>query len=422
MAARLEALHLDAFKSYREQRLMLRPVTLLVGRNASGKSNALDALSLLSLLAEGRSVFDLERGDLEVAGLRGGLRGAAPFRRPPLRVGCSVAVGEAKATLDLEIDSADPAEIVSERLALHEGSSTKVLIQSARQARGAGISDAKVYSGRKPKIYPLLSSRLATVQALGKVAGDTSARRLVLETCEHVLHALRGVFVLDPVPGRMREYVRIGSAPDRSGANLSAVVHALKGDARAWGRLTELVRGLVGASVEVAFAEAKLPDERIVDVMVALRETLGPQRLTTDARSMSDGTLRYLSIVASLLHLRASGPGRTLVVEEIENGLFPSQASRVLDLLRDEATEHGVQLLATTHSPALLDALRPTDHAGVIVCQRGTDGLTQLRSLVEHPRYVDIAGAGAIGRAVAQGELERAPVERPRRVAELFGT
>ena len=59
VAAHLESVRLGAFKSYRDQELSLRPVTLLVGRNASGKSNALDALSLLSLLAEGRDVSDL---------------------------------------------------------------------------------------------------------------------------------------------------------------------------------------------------------------------------------------------------------------------------------------------------------------------------------------------------------------------------
>ncbi len=391
----------------------MRPVTLLVGRNASGKSNALDALSLLSLLAEDRDVKDVERGDLEVAGLRGGISGAAPFRRSPLLVGCTVGLGGGRyARLDIEIDTERP-EIISERLELRTERSSKILIQSDRRASGSGISDVQVYSGGQPRSYQLLSSRLASVQALGKVPGDSKARKLVLETCERVLQVLRGVFVLDPVPGRMREYVRIGSPLDRSGSKLSAIIHALRDEPHAWGRLTELVRSLVGAEVDVTFAEAKLPDERVVDVMVALRERVGREHFTTDARLMSDGTLRYLSIVASLLHLRASTTGgRTLVVEEIENGLFPSQASRVLDLLRDEATDQGVRLLATTHSPALLDALRPSDHAGVVVCDRGPDGLSRLRPLIDHPRYVEIAGAGAVGRAVAMGELERAPATR----------
>lgn len=425
VAANLESVRLGAFKSYRGQELSLGPMTLLVGRNGSGKSNALDALSLLALLAEERDVNDLERGDFEVAGLRGGVSGAAPFGKTPIEVGCSVRLEDGSlAELDVTIDIEGRPEILSETLKLTTKAAVRVLIQSGRQHSASGISDAKVYSAGQPKTYHLLSSRLAVVQAVGKVPGDSAARRLVVETCEQVLGVLRGVFVLDPVPSGMRQYARVGSPPDRAGANLSAVVYALRKNKRAWTRLTELVQALVETHIEeITFVEAKLPGDRLMDVMVALRERVGRQHFTTDARVMSDGTLRYLSIVASLLHLRASGSfGTTLVVEEIENGLFPSQARRVLDLLREEASEQGVRLLATTHSPALLDALHPADHASVILCDRQPDGLSRLQRLTDHPRYVEIAGAGAVGRAITRGELEREPAPRARSVAELFGT
>ena len=117
-----------------------------------------------------------------------------------------------------------------------------------------------------------------------------------------------------------------------------------------------------------------------MDVMVAVVEQAGGSTFTVPASVMSDGTLRYIAIVASLLSLRSeptaggSSARRTLVVEEIENGLFPSQAARVLDLLRSEAHAQEVSLVATTHSPAMLDALRPEDHAGVVICDRDDDG------------------------------------------------
>jgi AAA15 family ATPase/GTPase len=75
----LVSVRLDAFKSHRGQSLAFEPITLIVGRNASGKSNALDALSLLALLADERDVNDLEQGDREVAGLRGGLSPDPPI-------------------------------------------------------------------------------------------------------------------------------------------------------------------------------------------------------------------------------------------------------------------------------------------------------------------------------------------------------
>ena len=58
MAATLIELRLPAFKSLQRARVPLRPLTLLVGRNGSGKSNVLDALAVLSSLAGGGTIRD----------------------------------------------------------------------------------------------------------------------------------------------------------------------------------------------------------------------------------------------------------------------------------------------------------------------------------------------------------------------------
>jgi len=207
------------------------------------------------------------------------------------------------------------------------------------------------------------------------------------------------------------------------------MVYELRQDPGAWKRLYELIAGLVETQLlEITFSEGRLPhQDRLVDVMVALVEQAGSHGFTAPARLMSDGTLRYLSIVASLLSLRTEQPlatipvRRTLVVEEIENGLFPSQGARVLDLLRAEALEQDVRLVATTHSPALLDALRPEDHEGVAICDRSDDGWSRLRALVSHPNYLEVAGGGAVGRAVTKGLLEHTSKSEARSLADVFG-
>lgn len=49
----IEELRLTRFKSFRDAILPLRDLTLLIGRNGSGKSNAIDGLHVLARLAEG---------------------------------------------------------------------------------------------------------------------------------------------------------------------------------------------------------------------------------------------------------------------------------------------------------------------------------------------------------------------------------
>ena len=54
LSARFERVTLRDFKSYREAALHLAPLTLLVGADASGKSNAIEAIRILAWLARGQ--------------------------------------------------------------------------------------------------------------------------------------------------------------------------------------------------------------------------------------------------------------------------------------------------------------------------------------------------------------------------------
>jgi len=76
----IEELRLTRFKSFRDAVLPLRDLTLLVGRNGSGKSNAIDGLQVLAKLALGEDIRDaIEGSRREGSEVRGGARGCAPF-------------------------------------------------------------------------------------------------------------------------------------------------------------------------------------------------------------------------------------------------------------------------------------------------------------------------------------------------------
>src|SRR5712692_7041025 len=85
----LKKLRLERFKGFKEAELVLGPFTLLVGANASGKSNVRDAFRFLHGVARGDMLAEtfgetyIERG-LQWRGIRGGTReitfqGAATF-------------------------------------------------------------------------------------------------------------------------------------------------------------------------------------------------------------------------------------------------------------------------------------------------------------------------------------------------------
>lgn len=50
----IQEIHIKDFKSYQSAKLKLSPLTMLIGANASGKSNALEAIRFLNWLAQGQ--------------------------------------------------------------------------------------------------------------------------------------------------------------------------------------------------------------------------------------------------------------------------------------------------------------------------------------------------------------------------------
>jgi predicted ATPase len=96
--------------------------------------------------------------------------------------------------------------------------------------------------------------------------------------------------------------------------------------------------------------------------------------ITVPATRLSDGTLRYLCLLAILCHPE---PPPLICIEEPELGLHPDVLPSMAGLLR-EASER-TQLVVTTHSDILVDALTDTPES-VVVCEKH-EGATRMRRL-----------------------------------------
>lgn len=96
--------------------------------------------------------------------------------------------------------------------------------------------------------------------------------------------------------------------------------------------------------------------------------------ITVPAARLSDGTLRYLCLLAILCH---DNPPPLVCIEEPELGLHPDIMPTLAALLREASTR--CQLIVTTHSDVLVDALTEEPES-VVVCEKH-EGRTQLRRL-----------------------------------------
>jgi predicted ATPase len=92
------------------------------------------------------------------------------------------------------------------------------------------------------------------------------------------------------------------------------------------------------------------------------------------ATRLSDGTLRYLSLLSILCH---PSPPPLICIEEPELGLHPDILSTLAELLVEAS--HRTQLIVTTQSDILVDALTETPDA-ILVCEK-YDGSTTMKRL-----------------------------------------
>jgi predicted ATPase len=83
-------------------------------------------------------------------------------------------------------------------------------------------------------------------------------------------------------------------------------------------------------------------------ILLTLIEAQGQK---TSAISASDGTLRFLAMIAALL---GPEPAKFYFFEELDSSIHPTRLHLLLELIERNVYQRNIQILATTHSSQLL--------------------------------------------------------------------
>ena len=120
---------------------------------------------------------------------------------------------------------------------------------------------------------------------------------------------------------------------------------------------------------------------------------------------MKDGTLRVLAVAAVLFSIPEES---VVIIEEIDNGVHPSRAEKLLSDIQEIASERNLRVLLTSHNPALLDALPVEAIPNVVACYRDPEeGDSRLIRLEDLASYPELVAQGPLGRLVTKGILDR---------------
>jgi predicted ATPase len=402
----LEGLYLQNFKSFEEASFDIGRLTLIVGTNASGKSNIRDGLRVLHGIGLGYPLAEIlgekygPGGILNWRGIRGGAREAAMFGQSRFTVGCWVERYYYSITIDLSNQKTGP-QLADEWL--YQGQSylwdsspeDDPVDQHNEHALRVRFPRGGSHRGHGP-----ISNYALSRPVLAQIADDrehAGARKVG----ESVLETLRGIRFLDLDPDAMRVPSQPGQVilGDR-GENLSSVLQAICNDTQRRLTLLEWLRALTPMdAVDFDFIS-----DFSGRVLLHLVEASGAK---VSAVSASDGTLRFLALIAALL---SPDSGRIYFFEEFDNGIHPTRLHLLLQLVQQVCKQEAVQVIGTTHNPAMLAFLEEDalNHALLVYRHDGSD--SRVRKIADLPDLREILKTQDLGRLHATGWLENAAI------------
>ncbi len=399
------------WKSFESATCYIDPLTILIGANASGKSNLLDTFLFLSRIASSIGISQAINGDVHIPPIRGGFEWVCRKPHDTFTIKMIVEKSEKqdyKYAISVKVNDAK-AEVFHEALSTltysgnHKHPKEKFLFKTAEQEAVTPGLPTYFYTGTqgRGKRIDLNRSHCMLSQA-----ETLNLRKEVLDAVKKILGDFRGIFVFDPIPSHMRGYPPFSDTLLSDGSNIAGVLAGLESKRKEEVEelLTYYLRNLPEKDIHRVWAEPVGKFQ--ADAMLYCEEGWGLQTNEVDARGMSDGTLRYLAIVTALLTRKENS---LLIIEEIDNGLHPSRAHLLINMLKALGKKRSIDIIITTHNPALLDAAGNTMVPFISVVHRddstGASILTQLEDIAQLPKLM---AGGSIGRLSADGSLERA--------------
>ena len=423
----IKSLRLVDFKNFADVTLRMGPFTVVVGANASGKSNLRDALRFLHGIGRGYTLPDIIGGKYGVGGqveweqIRGTAKEIVRFGERRFTLSCGLALDDTTVNylIVIQVDEAGSGSfrVIAERLVVdkcliytsHPGVPDPVHAQDDDThllLRMGKTGEQRKY-GHRVAVRP-------DQPALTQIGEHKHIVRPHKNWVSRVTQGLAGMRFLDLSPERMRQPAFPGQTVlgDR-GENLSTVLKEICTDEQRKRTLAEWTRALTPMDVH----DFEFPTDATTSLVQLVFVEKNGSRVS--AYSASDGTLRFLAMLAALL---GTNPARLYVFEEIDNGIHPSRQQLLIDLIEAQTENGHLQVVTTTHSPDLIELVgADTFQNTSVVCRCPDTEAAEIRPVAELPNATKLQQSQGLRRLHRCGWMENAVLFERSRRAENAG-
>ncbi|RBY80541.1 chromosome segregation protein SMC [Geodermatophilus sp. TF02-6] len=381
---RITSLSLRNWRTFKNLRIPVGQRLIVIGPNASGKSNLLDSIRFLR----------------DLAGPGGGLQDAVGARGGLSRVRCLFARNNNHGHVSVEVslgDDDEPQRWTYELSFRGEGAGRNRVVVATEVVRDRG---AVVLN--RPDSNDEDDPERLTQTALEQISANKDFRE--------VAEFLAATRYLHLVPQVIRDSSRAGTRPDDPfGGDFIARMNAVPVKTRdAWlRRVTDALQVAVPQFESLSITQDTAGRPHLESRYTNWRSSGARQ----DESDFSDGTLRLIGLLWSLVEVQRRGA--PVLLEEPELSLHP-EVVRMLPSVLARAQRGGAQVILTTHSPDLLsdESVGPDE---VLVLEVGNDGTTGYILAEDEDALEDIHS----GLTVAEVGLPRSRPQGVERLARI---
>jgi predicted ATPase len=397
---KLLQLDVERFRSLYDVMWTPGDINVVIGPNGSGKSNLLKVLELLSVSTRGGLGKYIQReGGMEPL-VWDGKEPKISFQIETSPVGISVAETESeryRLTYQLEllrlgVSSAYRIEheLLGNFYRVKTGEKDQPLKFLERTPRNAVVFDE---TERRLEAAEEAVPEEETLLSLA--SGPFTANRTILHFQNELANwqVYQDFQVHREAPVRQPTLARSETSVAPDGSNLISVLHTLYSSSRGF---KQDINTAMKAAFGDDFDELIFPP--VADQRIQLRVRWRSLQREQTAADLSDGTLRFLFLLAILVN---PNPPGLIAIDEPETGLHPSMLPIIAEHAADAALRS--QVILTTHSAEFLDAFGDTPPTTTVV--QWKDGRTHLQMLSDKElRYW--LQKYTLGRMYRSGELE----------------
>lgn len=358
----IQSLYIDNFKALNDFTIELKPLTVLIGTNGSGKTTILQALDLISNFVRMDLDTYLEKRNWKPSELKSKTNKKLHMT---FRVIFKMGADDIEWTFVLNpVKTKEKINVVSEEII--NITKQKVLLSVDSQ----GINRFNFQQNLMEKFPPLnmTSSFLKNIDAQKDKAKFPELATLIEFMTESDSFELLST-------ERMRKSSR-GEADTigMGGEKLAAFIHGLQPEQKK--NLSRHLHNYMPFINEVDTEVKGRPGW--IEIKVAENFPAEEKSFTISPAHISDGTLRMIAISALQETDKTSG---MVLLDEIENGINPHIADKmVYDLIERRGMQR--QIIVTTHSSVMLDYFPPES---IVFIWRNGDGVVHNQALFLNP-------------------------------------